>query len=265
MTTEPRTTPTRRAFEVTADIPGTPEQIWQAIATGPGITLWFTQLEVEEHVGGAVRSPFNPDHPGRVTIWEPPHRFAYQFDEAHGPHAWEFIIETQDGGKCTVRLVDSFYVTNSEWSEEVTTGPDGWRWAFDFLRANQQYFPGQPGVSVQAMAMAPGTFQEAWAIMRQQLGLPALQPGADVTTSGADVPHLAGNVVSVDERIVTILLSEPTTGLAWLATGGASEAQAHVMVHINLFGPDAEAVAAREQPLWQAWLARAFPMPEGHA
>ena len=33
----------QKSFEVEVDVPGTPEEIWQAIATGPGVTLWFTR------------------------------------------------------------------------------------------------------------------------------------------------------------------------------------------------------------------------------
>ena len=41
-------------LELEVEVPGTPEQIWRAIATGPGITAWFMPAEVAEHEGGAV-------------------------------------------------------------------------------------------------------------------------------------------------------------------------------------------------------------------
>ena len=31
----------RRSIQVEAEVPGTPEQVWDAIATGPGIGSWF--------------------------------------------------------------------------------------------------------------------------------------------------------------------------------------------------------------------------------
>ena len=267
MSTEPQNpapekVATQKSFEVSADVPGTPEQIWQAIATGPGVTLWFTAMEIEEFVGGKVTADPNQPVAARVTVWEPPHRFAYEFPEKLGPHAWEFTIEPKDGDGCTVRLVDSFHVTDSDWSDEIPTGPDGWKWAFDLLVMNQTHFPGQLGASILAMWPIAGSFGESWGAMRSALGLPALTVGEDVATSGSGVPTLAGKVVTADARIGIVKTEQPAPGLAWLATGGSSEQQAHAMVHYNVFGPDAQAIAAREQAIWQDWLQRTFPMPE---
>jgi len=260
MSTDSEKPARHRSFEVEAEVPGTPEEIWQAIATGPGVTLWFTRMEIEGHVGGKVVADPNQAVPSTVTVWEPPHRFAYEYPEAAGPHAWEFTIDTQAGGSCTVRLVDSFYVSDGDWSNEIPTAPDGWKWAFDLLILNQTHFPGQLGASVQAMWPVAGSFADSWIAMRKALGLPTLTVGKEVATSGSDVPTLVGRVVTADERIGIVKVEQPATGLAWLAAGGSSEDQSHAMIHINLFGPDAEAVAAREQPIWQAWLERTFPM-----
>ncbi len=42
--------------------PGTPEEVWQAIATGPGISSWFVPTEFEELDGKpvAVKLNFGP-------------------------------------------------------------------------------------------------------------------------------------------------------------------------------------------------------------
>ena len=44
----------RRWVEMEFLVPGTPEQVWQAIATGPGMSAWFTPTTVDERVGGAI-------------------------------------------------------------------------------------------------------------------------------------------------------------------------------------------------------------------
>src|SRR2546425_795851 len=31
----------RRSVQVEVEVPGTPEEVWQAIATGPGVSSWF--------------------------------------------------------------------------------------------------------------------------------------------------------------------------------------------------------------------------------
>src|SRR3990170_123319 len=48
----------RRSVEAEVEVPGTPEEVWQAIATGPGISSWFVPTRVEERVGGAAISDF---------------------------------------------------------------------------------------------------------------------------------------------------------------------------------------------------------------
>jgi hypothetical protein len=44
----------RRSLPVEFEVPGTPEEIWQAIATGPGISSWMTPAELEEQDGKPV-------------------------------------------------------------------------------------------------------------------------------------------------------------------------------------------------------------------
>ena len=52
-----------RYVQAEVEVPGTPEEVWQAIATGPGISSWFVPSEVEERVGGAVTCSFGPGEP----------------------------------------------------------------------------------------------------------------------------------------------------------------------------------------------------------
>ena len=67
----------RKEIEVAA----TPDEVWEAIATGSGIDGWFlsTGNEVEPRVGGRMHMSFGEGESAdsTVTAWEPPHRFAY--------------------------------------------------------------------------------------------------------------------------------------------------------------------------------------------
>lgn len=47
-----------RVIDLSVEVPGTPEQVWSAIATGPGISSWFIPHEVAEHEGGKVVMDF---------------------------------------------------------------------------------------------------------------------------------------------------------------------------------------------------------------
>ncbi len=70
----------RRSVQVEVEVSGTPEEVWQAIATGPGISSWFVPAEFEEQDGKpvAVKLSFGPGMESRsaVTAWDPPRMFA---------------------------------------------------------------------------------------------------------------------------------------------------------------------------------------------
>src|SRR4029079_10605598 len=67
----------KRSIQVEIEVPGTPEEVWQAIATGNGFTAWFTRGEIEEREGGTVTHYMGGgESKGVVTAWQPPHRFA---------------------------------------------------------------------------------------------------------------------------------------------------------------------------------------------
>ena len=70
----------RRSIEVEVEVPGTPEEVWEALATGPGISSWFYPTDVEERVGGALcyHTGSKMDAPATVTVWDPPHRFRHE-------------------------------------------------------------------------------------------------------------------------------------------------------------------------------------------
>ncbi|WP_204276936.1 SRPBCC domain-containing protein, partial [Escherichia coli] len=69
----------QRSVALKFELPGTPEEVWRAIATGPGISSWFVPSEVEERQGGKVAFHLGPgmESTGQVTAFEPPRRFAY--------------------------------------------------------------------------------------------------------------------------------------------------------------------------------------------
>ena len=47
-------------LEFSVEVPGTPEQVWQAIATAKGMSAWFGPTELEEREGGSLHFPWAP-------------------------------------------------------------------------------------------------------------------------------------------------------------------------------------------------------------
>src|SRR5690348_1276149 len=96
-------------IELETTLPATPEQVWAAIATGPGIDSWFMgRNEVEPRQGGALRMVVNDYFTAEATVtgWDPPRRFAYESaPEADGSFmAFEYLVEGRNRASTVVRL-----------------------------------------------------------------------------------------------------------------------------------------------------------------
>ena len=101
----------RRWIQAEVEVPGTPEQVWQAIATGPGISSWFVPTDLEEREGGETVSHFGPgmDSTAKITAWEPPHRFAAEGGDLGSPAPGIGTLGAYDWGG-TVHVSVSFYL-----------------------------------------------------------------------------------------------------------------------------------------------------------
>lgn len=258
----------RRSIQVETEVPGTPEQVWDAIATGPGVSSWFVPMRVEFGKDGnptQMIMSFGPgmDCPATYTAWEPPHRFAAE-STIMGPNtpamATEWTVEARDGGKCLVRVVHSLFADNNDWDGQLEGTESGWPNFFRTLRLYMTHFRAQPCSLFQPMASAKGTEKEVWKALISPLGLEGVKVGQR-WKSPAGMPTLAGVIEHVNEgsghHNVLVRTDEPTTGLVLL--GVYSCGAILVQVSSYLYGDKAAAVAAREEPIWQKWLSEKFP------
>jgi uncharacterized protein YndB with AHSA1/START domain len=258
----------RRWVEVEAEVPGTPEEVWRAIATGPGISSWFVPSEVEEREGGLATANFGPgmESSATLTVWEPPRRFVTDSQDL-GPNAptvaSEWTVEARAGGTCIVRVVHSLFADGGDWDDQLEGWEHGWPAFFRILRLYLQHFPGQPSSAFQLMGMAPGPRSEAWAAITitGALGLSGARQAQRIGTS-AGAPPLAGLVERVGDgphpEELLLRLDEPAPGTAHLFAmdmGG----QVILSVRIYLYGEAAAATVARDEPRWQAWMGEHFP------
>ncbi len=184
-------------MEMTFELPGTPEQLWDAIATANGISAWFMPTDLDEREGGAIVTHMGEESsPGTVTGWDPPLRFAVEEPEwaalaGHAgesvtPLATEFLIEARSGGTCVLRVVSSAFGTGAEWEHEFFEEMEkGWRPYFDRLRLYLAHFPGQRATMLDVSHTVKGRAGPVFAAMRQSLGsrrsgsrsTPAASPG----------------------------------------------------------------------------------------
>jgi uncharacterized protein YndB with AHSA1/START domain len=260
----------RRSVEAEAEVPGTPEQVWDAIATGPGISSWFVPTEIEKADDGTpnrVISHFaadaSMDAVARITTWDPPRRFVAD-SPGEGPNApavaTEWIVEARSGGTCVVRVVHSWFASSDDWDKQFEGHTHGWVAFFRILRLYLTHFPGQRGTAFQLMAFAPEPTATAWAALTDPLGLSRAVQGEDVTAA-AGAPRLAGRAEHVgppEHPELLLRLDHPARGIAHLFAmpmGG----KICLPVRFYLYGEQASAVRTREEPAWRAWLDRQFP------
>lgn len=257
--------PGTRSIRLEQEVPGTPEQVWEAVASGPGISAWFVRAEVEPREGGAVSLDFGLGAPstGQVTVWDPPRRFVYgSFADDPGAIAYEFLVEAGSGDTCVVRMIASGFGTGAEFDGEYDGQTGGWKLFLSNLRLYLTHFPGQQGASVVVNGSGSGTNAEAWAALVAALGLPpGAADGERVATAG-DAPALAGTVEpAMPAGMLALVLDTPVPGIGFVAAEGVGE-HVSMSVYLYLFGADAPAAAARDEREWQAWMQAHFPMPQ---
>jgi len=258
----------RRSIQIEFEVPGTPEEVWQAIATGPGISAWFVPAEFEEEGGKpvAVKLDFGPAMESRsvVTAWDPPRMFAREgagWVPGSPPIATEFSVEARSGGVCVVRVVQSLFSSTDDWDGQLTGAEEGWPGIARILRLYLTHFRGQRSAIMQIMTPVAGTGADAWATLTAALGLNGVRAGQRWAVP-AGAPELGGVVEYVSDAPFGALLrlDKPGPGTAALGTIEFGDA---VMATLSfyMYGDQAAENVARETPRWRAWIQERFPMP----
>ena len=246
-------------LECSVEVPGTPEQVWQAIATAKGMSAWFLPTELDEREGGSLHFAMGPEmgSDGHVTRWDPPHRLVYEEDWAAlmgkdpatlSPLTSEFLVEAQSGGTCVVRVTSSGFGIGDAWEDEFWADMgSSWMPFFDNLRLYLTHFPGQEATPMEATASHPGAPEQLWQVLHDALGL-----GGEGTA--VDVRGATGTVERVGERQALVRLTAPVPGILTAFSHGEGDRRAVVGVRAYLFSADAAAWVRREEPAWTDWL-----------
>ena len=258
----PFTVPLR--MELTFVLPGSPEQVWDAIATANGISSWMLPTDVEEREGGAICFHMGPDvsSEGTVTGFDAPQRFAYvepdwallvgHDRDSVGPMATEFLIEAQSGGTCVLRVVTSAFGTGADWEQEFFTDMEkNWLPQFDNLRIYLSHFPGRRVVSMDLDASVATNSTAVWATLRHAIG--AQQVGQTLELRG-----LTGVVerINADPGPNELLLrvSAPVQGYIGFLAWGTGEGKSAAVMAARFFTDDAHAYVEQTRASWKNWL-----------
>jgi uncharacterized protein YndB with AHSA1/START domain len=255
----------KRWVEMQLLVPGTPEQVWQAMATGPGNTAWFTRTRIEERVGGSVQFQFGPDmgSSGEVTQWQPPNSFGYvERDWMPGapPVATEITIEARNGGQCVVRMVHSLFASTDDWDDQLESFESGWPGFFEVLRIYLSKFAGRTAASFQVMVTAKGELPALWKRFTQALRIAGLDVG-DAVVAQAPPEELTGIVERVQQdrkiRVIMLSVTAPFEGTVMCGTYGTQD-QVNLSISTFIYGDQAEALGAAAEPKWRNWMQATF-------
>jgi uncharacterized protein YndB with AHSA1/START domain len=245
-----------QVIDLAVDVPGTPLEVWDAIATGPGLGSWFVPAEVDGRVGGLMEMDFGRfgTESARITVWEPPNRLAYEGRVRTGgilTHDWQ--VEQVDPAACTVRLVNGGFSPASQQNPEIEDLFAAWPVFLGNLRLRLTHFRGMHARPITPTSILALDHDEAWEALCEELGIATdLAAGSNIATSGSGVPMLHG--IIEDTLFVpgtvsgyVILMDTPTPGTAFITAEGGGESTV-CSVWLYLYGDDVAELEDRWTP-----------------
>jgi uncharacterized protein YndB with AHSA1/START domain len=246
-----------RSIDLSVEVPGTPDEVWDTVATGPGISSWFIPSEVDGREGGQVVMDFGAGYGTEtttVTAWEPPHRLMFT-GGAERPLGYEWSIDATSAGTCVVRLVNSGFAVGEESDAEFDGMSMGWPLFLENLKLQLTHFRGRRTCGVIPTVATAGPHEDAWSRVCAALGVATdLGPGDRFEPAGPSVPKLAARVDGSNRSPATshyrLLIDQPAPGTGFVAAEGTGDA-VMVSVYLYLYGLDDTAAVADE---WAAFL-----------
>lgn len=232
-------------------VDATPEQVWEAIATGPGYDSWFMgHTEVTPGEGGTVRTNLGGYvMESSVTAWEPTKRFAYRGTEDPDGRfvAFEFLIEGRGQGSTVLRVVSSGFLPGDDWEAEYDAMRSGGAMYFATLGAYLTHFVGRTATPITVAAPRGSDAGRTFDRIPAALGLAAgAAPGDRVSVPAGDVPAIDGIVDFVNQDALGVRTSD---ALYRFVRGFAGPTI--VTHHLFTEGVNRE----HTEQNWRAWLA----------
>ena len=231
-----------------AEVPASPDEVWAAIATGPGIDSWF--MGRNEVTADAVRTVFGEYTPElEITGRDPAHRFAYRSGQAPDGRfiAYEFLIEGRGDGSTVLRTVTSGFLPGDDWAEEFEAMTLGGELYFRTLVEYLTHFAGRFAAPVTAFGPTGTSWSRDRSLLCHALGLPDQAKPGDPARISAGTGSADGVVYLASAHAIGV--RTPDALYRFMRGFGKPVIAAH-----HLFGTDAEPDQARQA--WEAWLGR---------
>jgi uncharacterized protein YndB with AHSA1/START domain len=231
-----------------------PEQVWDAIATGPGWDSWFMgRNEIDQREGGTVSFSIG-DWTGTSTVrtFDRPRRFVAESDP--GPdgvfHRFDYSLEPKGGGRTEIRYVHSGML-GDDWEAEYEAMSEGDPMYFRKLLEYLEHFAGRTGVPINAAGPNLGDDRDGMMLgFRRALGIPAdASIGDRVTLAPEGFAPIEGVIDEVSRSFLGVRSDNAMYRFIYGFDGTT-----FVGHHLFADGVDQR----REEAAWTDWLDRAF-------
>jgi hypothetical protein len=238
-----------KEFEIVREVelPGTPDAVFQAVATGEGNASWLFPSEIAAGEGGDTSDG------GKVLVWDPPNRFTVRAEfPGGGFNQLEYRIEAHGDG-AILRYVHSGVFDDAVWDDQydaVNSHTDFYlhtlgQYLAHFSPRTATYVGGGPGgINGPEASMTPDAFTK----LQSALGVPdGAGTGDSVRLANDDVD---GVIDYRTEHFLGIRTDE-----ALYRFFGRNAFGGPVGMSIHHFG-DVDADAAGKS--WESWLAGVY-------
>jgi uncharacterized protein YndB with AHSA1/START domain len=243
-------------FEVRKEIEveATPEEVWEAVTTGPGLDSWFMGTnEVQPGEGGTVRMTLPAwTLESTVTVWDPPNRLVTQTSEGEDGRlmTFEYVIEGRGGGRTVVRFVHSGFLPGDDWEAEYDALKKGDPMYLHKLAQYLTYFRGRTATPVDVYGPQVADQEQAWAVLRGGLGLTgSVDEGDHVRLTPDGLPPIEGVVDFASPETLGVRSSDGLYRFIY-GLGGT------VVLGHHIFSDDVDQKEVEQA--WQSWLTGLF-------
>ncbi|HYT30066.1 MAG TPA: SRPBCC domain-containing protein [Actinomycetota bacterium] len=249
-------------FEIAKDlvVDASPEQVWEAIATGPGMDSWFMgRSEIEPREGGTARwSIGGYTEDATVTAWDPPRRLVSTGSPSPDGsfHQFEYRIEGRDGGGTGIRYEHSGML-GGDWEAEYDAMNEGDPMYLHKLVQYLTYFRGRFAAPVDAQGPQVPDRVRAMTVFERGLGLDGEVAEGDHVRL---IPEGLGAIEGVVDYVSPHFLGVRTSDALYRFIHGFDGT---VMVGHHLFADGVDREEAERA--WRAWLDRLFDPSGGGA
>lgn len=232
---------------MTFTVPGTPEQIWNAIATGTGLSAWFARTDLEPREGGAIAFHLGGDVISKATItaYHPLQRFAYvehDWEPGAPPLATAFTIETggNDGEPCKVHVIQTVDPDSGQWTGQLASMEGGWTAMFGVLDLYLTDFAGDRAVCIRPTVPFAGHLDAASSRLEAAIARDYASAIVRQSATASNRDTLLRLVR--DEGSVALLSAYQWAG------------QVNLVACVYFYGEGGQGAAQRAEPYWRNWL-----------